>query len=231
MMLVIWIFAVLIIPRTAVLVAGRSVEVPSVDQINYEKNKFQSQLWEEDRKKMDAYWQANPPTEGASREDAMRGFRTFMSDLSTEREEKTREFASRLNEDRRNREGVRQNVALNIARLSPASAFSLAATDLMGTSLELKHRYQESANAYQQSYRQFIQQKTGVTGGFFIVMGGEEEEEQDPIDPRELPVFEYEEPETDTFIDEALPDMGLLLVFNVLFFAGAFLAFLRYDVR
>jgi hypothetical protein len=28
-----------------------------------------------------------------------------------------------------------------------------------------------------------------------------------------------------------LPDLGILVVFNVLFFMGAFVAFLKYDVR
>ncbi len=62
LMLVLWIFAVLIIPRTAVLVSGRAAEVPSVDRINYEKNKYMSQLWRDDREKMNAYFQQNPPS-------------------------------------------------------------------------------------------------------------------------------------------------------------------------
>ena len=37
LLLVIWIFAVLVIPRTAVLLSGRAVEVPSMDSVNYEK--------------------------------------------------------------------------------------------------------------------------------------------------------------------------------------------------
>ena len=39
-LLVVWIFAVLIIPRTSVLMAGRSIVVPSVDQIYYDKSTF-----------------------------------------------------------------------------------------------------------------------------------------------------------------------------------------------
>ena len=61
--------------------------------------------------------------------------------------------------------------------------------------------------------------------------GGEDEEEPPPIDPYELPVFEYQEPSSSTLINEALLDVGLLLLFNVFFFVGAFVAFLRYDVR
>ncbi len=231
MMLVVWILFVLIIPRTAVLVSGRAVEVPSIDQINYEKNKYRSQLWQEDREKINGYWADNPASEDTPMEDRMRNFRAFMTELGDVREEKARDFEGRLNEDRQNREAQQQNVALSVARLSPASAFSLAATDLAGTSLALKRRYTELANAYQDSYATFIRGKTGTSGGFMITTRGQQQEEPEPIDVTELPVFTYEEPETQAFIGEALPDLGLLLIFNVMLFAGAFVAFLRYDVR
>ncbi|MFQ5568711.1 MAG: ABC transporter permease subunit [Rhodothermales bacterium] len=234
MLLVVWIFAVLIIPRAAVLVAGRAVEVPSIDKINYDKSRYMTQLWEEDREKMNAWMQENSMPRDGDREEWMKNFRSYMSELSDVRDEKSREFGGRLNEERRNREGVQQGVALGIARLSPTSVFSLASTDLAGTSLELKQRYTESAAAYQQTYAQFMREKTGeARGGIAIIIRGrgEEEEEPDPIDPYELPAFEYQPPSTSETINEALFDIGVLLMFNIVFFVGAFAAFLRYDVR
>ena len=230
MLLVVWIFAVLIVPRTAVLVAGRTVEVPSVDQINFEKARFQEQLWQADMKKMDEYRRDNPPAQGVSREERMTQFRRFMADLADAREVEERKLAEQLNENRRNREFVQQNLALNIARISPAASFSLAASDLAGTSLELKQRFTESANAYQNTYAQFINEKTdGLGGGWWSRMSPTNSDE--PIDPFELPTYAYEEPPADELINGALPDIGLLMLFNLLFFAGAFVAFLKYDVR
>ena len=232
LLLVIWIFAVLIIPRTAVLVAGRAVDVPSIDKVNYDKNRFMAQLWQEDRKKMQSYSEENPPSPDQDMQKWLEGFRAFMDELRVEREDKRSEFGGRLNEERSNREAVQQTVALTIARLSPTSVFSLASANLAGTSLDLKRRYAEASSAYQQAYAQFIREKTGsVGGGFMISIGGQDEEEPPPIDPYELPVFEYEEPSSSTLINEALLDVGLLLLFNLFFFAGAFVAFLRYDVR
>ena len=232
LLLVIWIFAVLIIPRTAVLVAGRAVDVPSIDKVNYDKNRFMAQLWQEDRQKMQTYAEENQPGEGDDMQEWMNGFRAFMDGLREEREEKRSEFGGRLNEERSNREAVQQAVALSIARLSPTSVFSLASTDLAGTSLDLKQRYTEAANVYQQTYANFIREKTGSAGGGFrITMRGEEEEEPPPIDPYELPVFEYEQPASSSLITDSMLDVGLLFLFNIVFFAGAFAAFLRYDVR
>lgn len=233
LLLVVWIFAVLIIPRVAVLISGRAVDVPSIDKINYEKNRFNAQLWQEDREKMNNYWRENSPSADEDMTERMEGFRAFMTELGNERNEKSQDFGGRLNEDRRNREVVQHRLALGIARLSPTSVFSLATTDLAGTSLELKQRYAEAVNRYQENYAQFIQEKTGTQGGMFFTMrlGGEEEEEPEEIDPYELPVFEYQEPTSKELVGGSLLDIGLLLLFNIVFFAGAFVAFLRYDVR
>ena len=232
LLLVVWIFAVLIIPRTAVLISGRAVDVPSIDKVNYDKNRFMAQLWLEDREKMQAYSQENPPSQDGDMEAWMEGFRAYMSELADARNDKMSEFGGRLNEDRQNRELVQQKVALGIARLSPTSVFSLASTDLAGTSLDLKQRYIEASNRYQENYAQFIREKTGNAGGWWMRMGGgQEEEEPPPIDPYELPVFEYEQPSATTLVNDSLFDVGLLVLFNIVFFVGAFVAFLRYDVR
>ncbi len=64
-----------------------------------------------------------------------------------------------------------------------------------------------------------------------IKMGNEEEEEPGAIDLSELPVFVWEPPPVQQVLRAGIFDVSLLALFNVLFFAGAFLAFLRYDVR
>jgi hypothetical protein len=78
-----------------------------------------------------------------------------------------------------------------------------------------------------------MESKDAGGGGFTMRFShnNEEEEEPEPIDPAELPVFEYQAPDAASTISEALPDLGLLALFNIMFFMGAFVAFLRYDVR
>lgn len=232
MLLVIWIVAVLIVPRAAVLISGRAVEVPSIDKINFDKSKFQRQAWEEDQKKLMTWQEENQPAEGEDTQEWFGRFRKEMDALGEDRNDRIAEFSARLNEERRNREAVQQKVALGIARISPTSVFTLATTNLAGTSLSLKQRYQEEAARYQTQYAAFLTEKTGDSpSGIIIRIGEEEEEEPDPIDPYELPAFTYEGPSTDETTSRALPDLGLLALFNLLFFAGSFIAFLKYDVR
>ncbi|MFQ5629687.1 MAG: ABC transporter permease [bacterium] len=232
LLLVIWIFSVLIIPRTSVLLAGRAVDVPSVDEIASQKNRLRTQLWAEDRKKMGQF----KPTNTEDPQAMVSEFNKFMSDIADEREKKMNELASRLNEDRRNKQVVQERLAFSFARLSPTATFSLISTNLASTSMALKTHYLSEATAYQKTYAEFMQEKTGMNIGggamiFRMKRGDGEEEVEKPIDPHELPEFQYAGAPFDFAVNAALPDIGLLALFNLLFFAGAFVAFLRYDLR
>ncbi len=228
LLLVVWIFAVLIIPRASVLLAGRAVDVPSVDELASQKIRFSSQLWKEDRAQMAAF-------KGTS-SDPMKQFEEFqqmMQKQNDERDKKMQEFSGALNEDRENKQRVQQRLALSIARISPSAVFSMAAASLASTSLDLKDQFRNEATAYQKSYAAFIKAKTGlVPGGRMVVMrqeigGGKPK----PIDPYELPAFKYNPQSTRDALNNSLFNLGLLFVFNIIFFAGAYIAFLRYDVR
>ena len=95
----------------------------------------------------------------------------------------------------------------------------------------MKQRFMASANTYQQTYAEFINEKTDGAGGGWWAHRGSQDDDQEPIDPYELPLYNYEEASTSELINGALPDIGILIMFNLVFFAGAFIAFLKYDVR
>jgi ABC-2 type transport system permease protein len=232
LLLVVWIFAVLIIPRAAVLIAGRAVDVPSVDQIDYEKSKYQRQLFTERMEGMNDFMQQMRSTD--DREQMMKEFQEFTARQEDEMQEKMKTLTEQLNEGRENKSAAQQRLALTLARVSPTASFSLAAADLASTSLALRNSYLEAAQNYQTEFAQFMQSKNADQRGFVISMRStspEEEEEPEPIDTRELPQFRYEPPPASEAFGSSLPDLAILLVFNLVFFAGAFVAFLRYDVR
>ena len=60
---------------------------------------------------------------------------------------------------------------------------------------------------------------------------GDDEEEPDPIDPSEMPGFQFTHTGTVKALASSVIDLGLLALFNLIFFAGAFISFLRYDLR
>jgi len=224
-LLVVWVMSVMVIPRATVLLAGRAVDVPTVDEISAQKASFRSQLWKESRAHMMDFKPTGDMMEFGDQ------FSRFMDSLSDIREAKMAELVGRLNEERYNRQLEQQKVAFALARVSPSAALSLATSTLAGTSLKLADHFKDEATAYQEDYAAFIKEKTGVVPGAGMVMIKIGEEEPEPIDPAELPEFHYDPVSLGETVEAAAMDMGLLAFFNLLFFAGAFTAFLRYDVR
>jgi len=230
LLLVIWVGSVMIIPRTAVLVAGRAVDVPSLDDINTQKSKFAAQMFAEDAEKMNSF----KPKVSENIDSMMKEVNEFMGGLADERDRKRREFGGRLDEQRRNRQQVQERLAFGLARISPATSLSLALSSISGTSLSLKDRYNENALSYQKAFADFQTEKLGApVGGRMIRMGrpADDKEKPKPIDLSAIPVFDFAPETLSRSVGEASLDIGLLVLFNLLLFGGAFAAFLRYDLR
>ena len=222
------------------LTAARSVAVPSIDENLSQLGRLRAQLWREDRAAIDSYFQDNLPAgddlAGPADQARLVGrFNSFFQELSEERNRKVEELDKRLREERGNRLALQERVALGLARLSPTSAFSIAALELAGTALDLPRFYLEQARAYQEVFERFQKEKTGgqSSSGIRMVVrfGDDEADEEVAIDPHELPTFEFREPSLGEIVRGGVFDLGLLIFFNLFFFAGAFVAFLRYDVR
>ncbi len=232
LLLVAWILAVMIIPRASVLTAARAVEVPSVDHIANQRSSLASQLWAESR---DAMTNFKPDIDDDDPEAMMKigsMFSQFMDSLGTIRNDQMSEFSDRINEERFNAQQIQQNLSFNLARISPSTSMKLATSNLAGTSLELTKHFRDETRAYHKVVGDFIREKTGMNPhGGMIIKINDGSEEPEPIDPSELPSFEYKPIRTATAINAALPDIGLLALFNFLFFTGAVISFGRYDVR
>ncbi len=228
-LLVLWVGSVLILPRAAVLLAGRAVDVPSVDEIGYQKASYATDLWKDFREGMKSF--KAPQTEEPG--TMMDAFNQYMDSLTTIRDEKMNTFRARINEERNNRVHRRAQLALGLARVSPSVTLAQVSSELAGTSLELKQRFYDQAMSYQPALSDFLYEKTGIkVGGRMIIMRQEDgEEEPQPIDPSELPAFEFRHPPLRAVLTGVLPDLGLLSLFNLIFFAGAVAAFNRYDAR
>ena len=228
-LLIVWITSVLIIPRLAVVFAGHAVDVLSVDDIAAQKTRLSMQLFAEDRAKTATF----QPTSLSNPDSAMREFQTFMGTMADERDKKLHELSDRLNEERQNGLARQRRLALGLACVSPAAMFSLAVTSLAGTSLDLEGNFLTSARDYQLAYGNFMTEKTGMNpGGAMIIMRrSTDDTRHQPINPNELPVFEYRRPDIAQSIPEAGIDLGLLAGLNAVFFFLAYWRFLRYDVR
>ncbi len=243
-LLVIWVCSVLIIPRASVLIAGNIIEVPSTSSIYYQRLQLERQNSTDMEKKVGAFFkeltlerQSQGENQGQEALDKTQNrIDDFLQNITDENNEKVEKLTSRLNEERRNMQIGQEKLAFGISRISPAAAFTLAATTLSGTSLELKNSFQERSEEYSGAFADFLREKTGHNVGRPRIMirvkpMEEKKEPPRPINPGEIPEFVYQAPELSVLFKNALPDIALLILFNLIFFSGAFLSFLRYDLR
>jgi hypothetical protein len=157
-----------------------------------------------------------------------------MQDLADRRQDKLDTLERGLMEDRRNRQALQRALGFGLARISPTASFALAATHLAGTGLGLEEHFHRAAAEYRRAFADFQRAKTGgqASGAIMVMMRTlDEDQEPEVIDPHELPDFAYRRPPLRACVGGALGDIGLLVGFNVMFFAAAFVAFLNYDVR
>jgi ABC-type transport system involved in multi-copper enzyme maturation permease subunit len=118
-----------------------------------------------------------------------------------------------LDEDYRNRFDRLVRLSQNITQFSPAPAFTFLATDIMGTGVAEERRLKRAAQNYKDNLLEL-----------YMDENWDEESKR--------PDFHYQR----SSVKEVLGRGGLsnclvLILLNILFFTGAYVAFLRYDVR
>ena len=125
--------------------------------------------------------------------------------ISSENDKLINDYRSRFN----------QLVALsqNITRFSPAAAFTYLATDIAGTGIFEEWRLRQAVLEYK---NQIWDKPTDSDGN---IMG-------------EFPAFSYQRSSINQVLNfSGLTNLLVLILLNVLFFAAAYVVFLKYDVR
>lgn len=239
-LLVAWVGLVLIVPRAATMAAGQIVHVDSVAEIDARKDRHSTDRWlwyRSERRRMRDERNTATASMTAEQEDAYEAANRDRwvqeeGDLRQNVMEEISEYARQLDEVLNNQKAEMQAVAFSLSRFSPASAYQIAAMSLAGTGVNVKTRYEAAMHDYHKAFTRFVNAKREEERMRNSGRGRRtSREENEPLDTSELPRFvapEY------SFRDAAAPtvvDAGLLALYTLLAFGGAFMAFIRYDVR
>lgn len=246
--LVAWVCLVFIVPRAGATIAGQIVVIPTVAEVEAERDAFSKDRWAQYESVMQEKWRSrNAPSESMTKEER-EAFREEHMWEWMEEDDRDRKlvqkdidaFALSANEQQRNRKAEQERLAFVLSRISPASAFHLAAVNLAGTDITLKSRYEDALNVYRPlftAYKEKKQKESGGMGGIRIEVNSDTGvkidtgREKGVLDISDMPRFEQP---VRSFRDAVIPamiDIGLLGIFSFAAFAGAFVRFLRFDVR
>jgi ABC-2 type transport system permease protein len=124
---------------------------------------------------------------------------------------------------------ARLNLALTLARLSPAFAFHNAVTRLAGAGID---RHQRFETAFTKDYMKLYSDWYFT----FLHLNLFRENHPDKYgeykwDISDMPRFNYREAWPEVELHATFVDLGLLALWGLAFFAGAYVMMLRYDLR
>lgn len=244
MALVFWIVFVLIIPRAGVITAGQLVSVPRVAEIEGQREAYAKERWGTFYEEMEKRWTERQGSScGSNEEIEDEKLWAYMEEDDSMHDAAMQDiegFQAKLMDDLRHRKAVQERLAFALSRFSPASAYQLGAMSIAGTDISSKSRDEDAMNEYRTRFNEYVEKKQdegGATGHVMITISSEDgmkvdaPREQGTLDVSDLP--RYEPPKT-SYADSVAPavvDFGLLSIFTIVAFAGAFVRFLRYDVR
>jgi ABC-type transport system involved in multi-copper enzyme maturation permease subunit len=134
--------------------------------------------------------------------------------------------ANPVGEDLHRKAALQTKLAKNLACISPFANFVYVARDLTGTGLRSLEYFKQTKYEYERQARSYLDKK--------IDDAREKNPELDEgsfLDVSDRSRFVFKEEGLKGKLSEVLPYWGILVLFNVVFFAAAFAGFMRYDVR
>lgn len=130
------------------------------------------------------------------------------------------------------------HLATNISRASPISLYENVMSALAGTDMASFRQFMDAVRVYRKDVIEYMRSRTdNFSSTSFWTPCTEEEikarpkgDTAEPLELSDLPRFTYRADILAT-LRRVVPDMSALIFGSVLFFALAFVAFLRYDIR
>ncbi len=223
-LLFIWVTFVTVIPKVSVLAASRLKPIPSVHEITAKKDAFLQQIQGGAQKVVQDWVKANSPKQGEDPKPFQEKFRKWISDYQQDLTSKIDENNASLERDYQARKRAQQRLAVNLSRISPASALTFSTMSLARTGLDEYDRFLASIRAYKPVFTKWANDRMMKSINFQTGEAGKvvlDDMPQHTFEPEGLPKS----------ASRALPDIGLMAVLIVIFFAGAYVSFLKYDVR
>ena len=228
-LLLVWIVSVILLPSFCRIIFDISYKEPTQTELERRLDETGKQIWDNHEKygKNAGSWSSdvndpslNPP--------ARARLRNAMNDA-----------ANQIRQDHHNKLLAQAFARRNVASISPAVVYQRACEAIAGTGMNRCVNLYEQVIQYGPQLKEFIRSKDSedpeslhlINPGSETVHGNWRAISHKPVDFDAIPKFQ-ERPMTLTqSLRVAIQDIGFLVMFNLVFFAAAFVSFLRYDVR
>ena len=219
-LLMVWVLMVLVVPNVSPYIAAQVKALPDFTIIDKEKLAKEEEQQEAFRAEIEAYAEANPDIDRWG-QDGRWG--TWWNKLEQKRVLQVIDMQTKIDANFANELGEQVTFAQYVSRVSPFSSFAYAAAELAGTGLQGQQRFAESLPEYRREFAVF------VTDLYSVAWSLQKQNDRHDISGR--PRYDFETLPIGVRATQSLIDVLMLVVWSVVFFMGAYLSFLRYDVK
>jgi ABC-type transport system involved in multi-copper enzyme maturation permease subunit len=220
-LLFIWVVFVMIIPKVAIVIAAKIKPVSSVHEITAKKNAVTDQaVTQYVNERMIEQIKLSRTTKDPA---AIQEFEKKWQEKGIEMNRKVNEMNGALERDYQMRKKAQQSLAVNLSRVSPASALTFGSMSLARTGVDECDRFLASVNSYKQPFFKWFNLDAPSNSS---MVGNQTKVKLD-----DMPRHSFEPESLRDSLTRALPDFALMLTMILVFFLGAYVSFLRYDVR
>jgi ABC-type transport system involved in multi-copper enzyme maturation permease subunit len=224
-LLFIWVVFVTIIPKVSVLAASQIKPIPSVHEITSKKDAFLQQIQGGAQGKVLEWVKENSPKQGEDQKAFQEKFKKFLEDYQQDLTSQIDANNAALERDYQVKKRAQQNLAINLSRISPASALTFSTMSLARTGLDEHQRFLDSIRTYKPIFTKWANTKmmssinfeTGGTTGKVVL--------------DDMPLHSFAGESLSKSLARTVPDIVLMAVLIIVFFVGAYISFLKYDVR
>ncbi|MCX6565487.1 MAG: ABC transporter permease subunit [Candidatus Aminicenantes bacterium] len=224
-LLFIWVVFVTVIPKVSVMAAAQIKPIPSVHEITSKKDAFLQQVQGGAQKKVMDWVKENSPKPGEDQKAFQDKFKKFLEDYQQDLTSQIDANNAALERDYQAKKRAQQNLAINLSRISPASALTFSTMSLARTGLDENQRFLDSIRAYKPIFTKWANAK--MMSNIDFTGGGATAK----VVLDDMPLHSFENESLSKSLARTIPDVVLMAVLIIVFFVGAYVSFLKYDVR
>ena len=227
LLLAFWVATVVVMPRLSFIAADVLRPAPSLPEHHIQRSVISRKFGKKRNELHQKYIQEHPELHKTAESREAR--QIYYWKISEDARSQTRTAREQLEEEFRNRYSARLDLALNLARISPAFAFKNAVVRLAGTGIDRHNRFE---TAFTRDYMKLYTDWSITTSHLELFQENHPEKYGYPNrDYSKIPRFSYRETWPIREVQSALMDVGLLALWGIAFFTGGYVSISRYDKR
>ena len=227
-LLLVWVALVIVIPSLGRTISDLSARAPTAEEFERRLDEVGKEIWDNANKfGKNAGTMSHDPNYPGNNPPARARLKTALANT-----------ANQVSNDHHNRLLAQAFAGRNFTSISPTVIYQRASETIAGTGINYCVNLQRQIKEYQVNLKEYIRTKDAEDPDSLHLVNPERSAARSwktishkAVDFNTVPKFQERDLALGQSLKLVIWDIGLLVLFNLVFFAASFVSFLRYDVR